>query len=185
MMRNGKRILNAGARATASDTAALNPLDAIADDHMREREICALIDQLAGGAALEETAIDQMLVFLEHALPHHLADEEIDLFPMMLARCDPEEEIETVITKLQTDHRHAFADAPAIAALIRENRTGDTVISPEDAERMTRFAHQARRHLILENAVILPIARARLTADDLEIMKRHMRDRRARKATPC
>jgi hemerythrin-like domain-containing protein len=48
---------------------------------------------------------------------------------------------------------------------------------------MMDFAHHARRHLILENAVILPIARARLTEADLNAMKRHMLERRSLKPT--
>lgn len=48
---------------------------------------------------------------------------------------------------------------------------------------MAVFAHHARRHFTLENAAILPIARARLTAEDLRTMKMHMLERRSVKPT--
>ncbi|WP_294608938.1 hemerythrin domain-containing protein [uncultured Roseovarius sp.] len=155
-----------------------NPLDFIAEDHMREREVCALIDRIVASAPMEEAERDQILAFLEVRLPQHLADEEIDLFPLMLKRCDPEDEIEAVIGKLQSDHGHALADAPTIFAIIQGLDTNSPKPTRSEAAQMAEFAHHARRHLILENAVILPIARARLTGGDLNTMKRHMLERR-------
>ena len=119
-----------------------------------------------------------MVAFLNEQLPQHLADEEIDLFPLMLKRCEPEEEIDKVIDKLESDHGHALADAPAIAALIEAYQTDVSEFSTKAYVQMTEFAHHARRHRNLENAIILPIARARLTQADLEIMKLHMLERR-------
>ncbi|OAN81288.1 hypothetical protein A8B78_09805 [Jannaschia sp. EhC01] len=166
-------------RGEVSDFGGLeNPLDFIAEDHMREREVCALIDKLVDAASLQEADIHQMLGFLEDQLPQHLADEEIDLFPMMLERCDPEDEIEKVIDKLHSDHGHALADVPTIVALIQSVAPASPQLSDDECILMTDFAHHARRHLILENAVILPIARGRLTQADLNTMKRHMLERR-------
>jgi len=155
-----------------------NPLDIIHEDHMREREVCALIDRLVSAASLQDADVHQIVAFLEEQLPQHLADEEIDLFPMMLNRCEPEDEIEKVIEKLQFDHGHALADAPAVVAMIRAIAASSSDRFDHDCQQISAFAHHARRHLILENAVILPIARARLTEDDLRTMKRHMLERR-------
>ena len=43
---------------------------------------------------------------------------------------------------------------------------------------LTEFASQTRRHLIVENAIILPIARARLDTDDLDALRLGMLRRR-------
>lgn len=173
------------ARGEVADVSHLdNPLDFIAEDHMREREVCAVIDRIVASASMQRAELDQVLTFLEVQLPQHLADEEIDLFPMMLKRCEPEDEIDKVIDKLQSDHGHAFADAPTIVAIIRGLGKISARPSRSDCAQMTDFAHHARRHLILENAVILPIARARLTESDLNTMKRHMLERRNVKPTP-
>src|SRR5690606_22482400 len=101
-----------------------NPLDFIIEDHMREREVCDIIDRLVGACPVPSAKRHLILAFLTDQLPQHLADEEIDLFPMMLKRCDPEEEIKSVIDRLKSDHIHALADAPGIVALIRENDPG-------------------------------------------------------------
>jgi hemerythrin-like domain-containing protein len=164
------------ARGETAETGQIgHPLDFIAEDHMREREVCALIDRLVALVPISPADRDQVLLFLLEQLPHHLQDEEIDLFPMMLERCEPEEEIDKVIERLTSDHGHAHADAPAIVALVRAEVTE---LDGEARARLADFARHARRHLVLENAIVLPIARARLTDDDLRIMQRHMKERR-------
>lgn len=185
MGKETRRRANSARGESAGIGSIQNPLDFIAEDHMREREVCALIDRIVSAASMEDKQFEQILTFLESALPQHLADEEIDLFPLMLKRCDPEDEIERVIGKLQIDHRHAIADAPAIIAVIKACKEPLPKLNDDDSQQMTKFAHHARRHLILENAVILPIARARLTDDDLSTMKRHMLERRGLHNTPA
>lgn len=151
-----------------------NPLDFIADDHLRERAACALIDRMVASGTPDERICTQVAGFLTTQLPHHLADEEIDLFPLMIERCPPEDEIHQVIARLLADHGYTRTDRTVIIALLGK-RSGYT---PPQAAQMAAFAAHVRRHLIVENAIILPIARARLTETDLITMNRHMRDRR-------
>ncbi|MCW1956710.1 MAG: hemerythrin domain-containing protein [Roseobacter sp.] len=155
-----------------------NPLDEIAEDHMREREVCALLERLAEGQSLEAAEIEQMRDFLQLQLPHHIADEDIDLFPMMLKRCDPEDEIEKGIDRLQSDHGHALEEAAAVLALLQRSRPLGAGVSQAEIGQIKAFVSHSRRHLIFENAVILPIARVRLGKRDLRTMKRHMLERR-------
>ena len=50
------------ARGEAADVSDLdNPLDFIAEDHMREREVCAVIDRIVASASMERAEIDQVL----------------------------------------------------------------------------------------------------------------------------
>jgi|TARA_R110000850_G_scaffold22172_10_gene64697 hemerythrin-like domain-containing protein len=183
MGKDRERHLSAVGLENGGITVVENPLDFIVEDHSREREVCALIDRLVSAASLKDAEIHQILAFLEDQLPQHLADEEIDLFPMMLERCDPEDEIEKVIAKLHADHGHALADTPAIIAIIQALDAPDPKLSAVESQQMAEFAYHARRHLTLENAVILPIARARLTDEDLRTMKIHMLERRGVKPT--
>jgi hemerythrin-like domain-containing protein len=178
MTKDRKRLLTMARGGKAETDPLENPLDFIVEDHMREREVCALIDNLVAARPIKRAERQMIFSFLTEDLPQHLADEEIDLFPLMLERCDPEEEIKSVIDKLESDHAHAFADAPAIAALIQEVVSGDAPLSEAVCAQLAEFASHARRHLILENAIILPIARARLTKDDLKTMREHMLERR-------
>jgi len=178
MAMHPKRLLGDVIGTTGNASPLENPLDFITDDHTREREVCELIDKLVARSPVSPEERHMMLVFLNERLPLHLADEEIDLFPLMLKRCDPEEEIDKVITKLESDHSHVHADASAIAALIEANQTDARGFSADACAQMEEFAYHARRHLNLENAILLPIARARLTQADLETMKLHMLERR-------
>jgi hemerythrin-like domain-containing protein len=178
MTKGSERLLGTARGGKAKTGPFDNPLDFIAEDHMREREVCALIDKLVTASSTKSAERKMIVEFLTEQLPLHLADEEIDLFPLMLERCDPEEDIKELIEQLEADHGHALADAPAIAALIEAKKPGDEAFSATACSQMTDFASHARRHLILENAIILPIARVRLTEDDLETMSDHMRERR-------
>lgn len=183
MTKDSERLLTTARGGKAKAGPFDNPLDFIAEDHMREREVCALIDKLVTASSIKNAERKMIVDFLTEQLPLHLADEEIDLFPLMLERCDPEEEIKELIEKLEADHGHAMADAPAIASLIEAQKMGDEAFSATACAQMTDFASHARRHLILENAIILPIARARLTSSDLNMMKEHMLQRRGKSAS--
>lgn len=177
-MKDRERSSSNARGGKAKNGPLLNPLDFIAEDHMREREVCAVLERLVAGFPIDTDERQMVLSFLTLQLPQHLADEEIDLFPLMLERCDPEEDINSVIDKLESDHVHALADAPAIAALIEEMEPGDAPFPELARAQLTEFASHARRHLILENAIMLPIARVRLTKDDLKTMRDHMLERR-------
>lgn len=153
------------------------PLEFIHEDHLREREICVMLDAIAQGQGTRRMH-DTVIGFLTNELPLHLKDEEEDLFPLLKRRCEPEDDIGRVIAKLTSEHDHAEHDTPNILALLDlmtvENRQPDD----EEQAALTNFALHARRHLILENAVILPIARLRLTPTDLESLFIRMCQRR-------
>lgn len=166
-----------GACLSPTDFTLLkDPLDFIAEDHLREREVCAALDRMADGdtAALQDVSC--ALAFLRDELPLHLADEEEDLFPLMRRSCLPEDEIERVITRLLVDHQHAASDTPEVVAVLTELMSRSA--STQERQLLSRFSSYARRHLILENAVILPIARLRLGENDLESLRLRMRQRR-------
>ena len=162
-----------------TDMALLaRPLDFILQDHYREREICGLLDKLALHGGCSGAELVNALGFLTRELPLHLEDEERDLFPLLRDRCPPEDEIGKVIDRLCRDHGHAGDDTPIIIALLSElNAEGREATHPEAAS-TARYAQHSRRHLVLENAVILPLARARLSLADLRGLGRSMARRR-------
>jgi len=157
-----------------------DPLEFIAEDHLREREICAVLDRFADltpeDAVADPGDLQRCRAFLATELPLHLADEEEDLFPLMRRCCDAEDEIDRVIQRLLSDHGHAMKDTPEVLEVLQQIETR----APETAESLLlmTYASQARRHLILENAVILPIARLRLRESDLETLRLRMMQRR-------
>ncbi|GFE63266.1 hemerythrin domain-containing protein [Litoreibacter roseus] len=153
------------------------PLEFIHEDNLREREICVMFDAIAQGDASGDV-VTAVLNYLTCELPLHLKDEEEDLFPLLKRRCEPEDEIEKVIATLLSAHARADRHTSEIAALLADLR--ETSRSPNHKERgaLVKFALRARKHVSLENAVILPFARLRLTESDLETLYIRMCQRR-------
>ncbi|GAB4390501.1 hemerythrin domain-containing protein [Albidovulum sp.] len=155
-----------------------DPLDLIRDDHLRERQICAHIDALARSAEPDPQLAAEALDFLRRELPRHQQDEEEDLFPLLRRRCTPEDEIEALIARLADDHAEAAAGLPAVLAVLAAIAGGEPAPTPEARSLLAAHAARARRHLILENAIILPFARLRLGASDLEDLRQRIGQRR-------
>ncbi|NIA68317.1 hemerythrin [Pelagibius litoralis] len=154
------------------------PLDFIAEDHLREREICATLDRIAEASVPERGDLEIVLTFLDGEFAVHSADEQDGLFPLMLARCAPEDEIDKVILRLQAAHRHASLCMPKILALLRDLLVSAAAPDADARALLREFAASERQHLIVENAIILPIARARLTEEDLMALTQGMQRRR-------
>jgi hemerythrin-like domain-containing protein len=145
-----------------------NPLNFIHEDHMRERQICAMLDRIAGAEEPDTAAAAHAEGFFANELPLHLADEEEDLFPLLRRRCKPEDDIERVLARLSSDHRCTDADTPQLLSCLRALGSAGSGLGSGDRDLLIRYAALARRHLILENAIVLPLARARLARRDLD-----------------
>lgn len=161
-----------------ANTFLRNPLEFIHEDHLRGRQICALIDGIVASDAPQADDVDQVLSFLQNELPLHLKDEEEDLFPILRKRCEPEDDIARVIRRLLSDHLHAAEDTPPVIATLKELAARPRALTDNECQMLSEFAAHSRRHLILENAVILPFARLRLTRSDLYSLCRRMCARR-------
>ena len=155
-----------------------SPLDFISEDHLRERQICAVIDGLAGAEALELRAATRVLRFLNEELNIHLRDEAEDLFPLMARRCTEEDAIERAIERIRADQDEVMRLLPRVRAILAECLDTGGDLTTEDRTVLTGFAGHLRRHLVAENAILMPIARVRLTRADLRILSRHMLSRR-------
>lgn len=108
----------------------------------------------------------------------HIRDETEHLFPLLSQRCTEEDAIDTAINRIRADQCEAMILLPDLRALLVDCL--DTGAAPNADQRalLTRFAAHVRRHLVAENAILLPIARARLSRSDLRSLSRHMRTRR-------
>lgn len=167
----------AGAPKPTAHRLLGNPLDFIHEDHMRERTFCAALIELAGTETAMADLAGKIAEFLGQELPLHIADEEEDLFPLLRRRCTIEDEIGRVLERLHRDHRHAATSTPTVLAILEQLAAG-AELSGDDSTALSTFADHSRRHLILENAVILPLARVRLTGEDLDTLRLRMMQRR-------
>lgn len=163
-----------------SPTSALllrSPLDFITEDHLRLRAMCAEIDRMADAGVLGAEDVRCLRDYLTHELPALLADEDDALLPFVMLRAEPEDDLPQLVDRLSSEH----ASIDVLAAKVLEDIEGPATgreASPALRSAMRRLAAVARRHLILENAVLLPLARVRLLEEDMIALRQCMLRRR-------
>lgn len=155
-----------------------SPLDFIGEDHLRERQICAVIDALATAEVLSRRSATTVLRFLNEELNVHLRDEMDDLFPLLARCCTAEDAIEGVIDRIRADQAEVMRLLPQVRAMLAACLDSGADLTAEERAVLSKLSGHLRRHLIAENAILLPIARARLTRADLRTLSKHMRSRR-------
>jgi hemerythrin-like domain-containing protein len=145
------------------------PLDFILAAHLDHRRMCREIEHLAETGDFDPTAIAALVDFIRFDLTLHVLDEEEDFFPLLRLRCQPEDGIDQLLDQMTADH---IEDA-ALSARVRDAFNACLVEhKPPSAfdgacETLRVFAGREKRHLALENAVVVPLARRRLTPEDL------------------
>jgi iron-sulfur cluster repair protein YtfE (RIC family) len=156
------------------------PLNWLFAEHYRHRQLCQLIERVGNATVLLRDEAQEILDFLRHDMPLHVIDEEDDLFPLLRRRCQPADELDAVLGALSAEHRDDLEQARAlIAGLHQALEDGQAPGRDRETRRLfTEFALHERRHIALENAVVLPIARLRLTAADLRSLSIRLAARR-------
>ena len=150
---------SSGQRGGPTDPALIaRPLDFICEDHLRERQICAEIDRLAATADFDQWSGMTVLRFLNEEVRVHIRDEAEDLFPILLLRCTEEDAIDTVLDRIRHDQTEALSLLPVVRSAIVACLDTGAALSVTDRTALTRFAGPMRRHLVAENAILLPIA---------------------------
>lgn len=160
--------------------AALDgPLEYIFVDHQRHRVACAALRGFAELRQAERAEADQMIAFLSADMPLHHEDEEADLYPALRRRAAPADELGPVLARLIQDHRNGERMADTVVDALGLRPAEDPVrIDLATVELMQAYAALEDRHLAIENAVVLAIARIRLKRSDLRAVSRGMKARR-------
>ena len=162
--------------------AFLDPLKFIRDDHFRQLRMCNVLDSLTYHLEVEpiQELASALLQFIQRDLPLHTADEEADLFPALRRRCRPEDGLEEVLRQLSREHEldkdladFVVADLEGLAQGLRRGNPTRLLMNVRE------FAEFQKRHLSWEDRVVLPLARQRLTQDDLAAIGRAMAERRS------
>jgi iron-sulfur cluster repair protein YtfE (RIC family) len=153
------------------------PLEFIVAEHHRLRDLCRLLDGIAEAPGSATIPADAILHCIEHELPLHVIDEEEDLFPLIRRRALPRDGAERLISLLSREHAEDDRIAAIIAHGLRARGTADWDEAGFRAA-LTSFARRQRRHLTVENAVLIPLAELRLMGTDREGLARRMAARR-------
>lgn len=167
-------------RTEIPDSLLQEPLEYIFADHFRQRAMCMLLDEIADNESIDIEAVSAALTFLTSQFRPHIADEEAGLFPLLLERAEPEDEFDAVLKQLTEEHVSDGQDAKSIIPVLERLLLpkGEGPVGPDVADLLKRFAANERQHLIVENSIVLPLARARLTDEDLKNLASSMAIRR-------
>lgn len=157
-----------------------DPLEYIFADHFRQRTLCNVLDHIATKRYPDHELIKAAHTFLERDFGLHIQDEEEDLIPALSKRLQPDDEASEILLELSEEHEQDRIYAEEILRLLQSCLDNEQVFEFNQASKalLKRFADNERRHLTTENAIVLPIARARLTSSDILEMGAHMASRR-------
>jgi hemerythrin-like domain-containing protein len=169
-------------REAARSVTPHDPIEFILTEHLNHRRMCNALERLAAMTAFDAAPIIAMIDYIRFDLALHVVDEEEDFFPMLRERCLPDDDIEAVLERLCDDHKTDKSLSGEVcdtlnACLIL--RKPPSVIDGA-VEALIAFATNERRHLALENAIVIPIARRRLSAEDLKELAGRLLARRRR-----
>ena len=170
----------ASAPEAFAEARFLDPLGFIREEHRRQEELCAVLEGLVDDFT-KPSSRDKatgILAYLTEELPLHEQDEEEGLIPLLQARCG-DAEAQGLLSRLRGQHADDRARVATLIAdldaLYVEVPLGDPGAFVLNA---LMLAETWRRHLAWENQVLLPLARDRLNAADLEELGRAMAARR-------
>ena len=151
--------------------------------HERVQRTLALLQRLRahvqehGADVSAQQAARDVLRYFDIAAPLHHEDEELHVFPLLLAQGRPD--VAALVARLQRDHACMTADWAAarlpLQALVDGRQAG---FSEADGAAFERFSGRYDRHIADEEALAYPAAQALLAAPVLEAMGREMAARR-------
>lgn len=122
-------------------------------------------------------AARDVLRYFDMAAPLHHEDEELHVFPLLLAQATPE--LKALVLRLQQDHVAMTADwAAARTGLLALVDGGAEGFTPHDEAAFDRFAERYGAHIEAEEGMAYPAAVALLAPAALATMGREMAARR-------
>jgi hemerythrin-like domain-containing protein len=174
----GHRPLAAGLEA---------PFEMLAACHERVERMLALQARLQ--QHLLDTGCDEparqaardVMRYFDLAAPLHHQDEELHVFPPLLAGADTA--LRELAQRLIQDHRQmeaAWVQARSVLQAIADHSpaAGWSPLTPVQTEALNRFAALYRQHLDDENAIAYPAAQAALPPQAVQAMSEDMMQRR-------
>ncbi len=111
----------------------------------------------------------------------HVIDEEEDFFPLLRQRCLPDDDVGPVLDQMQSEHAEDRRLAQQVRDVLQQALVAQRPVNTVQGgpEALRAFAEHQKHHLVMENAVLAPFARKRLTEDDLRRLTERFAARRA------
>jgi hemerythrin-like domain-containing protein len=153
-----------------------NPIEFLFVEHNRQRQAANILHLVADGE-VNKAGVKKLIDFLETDFAVHVADEELCFFPLLLEHCPPEDNIDKLIGRLADEHKKDEATVTSMTSVLNDVLAGEK-FNGKASRAIRGFAEHILQHLALENAVLLPIARARLDDKALCALSDMMKERR-------
>ena len=150
-----------------------DPIAIIERAHAEHAAICDVLEEIADSLpeAVNSDQCAGVLVFLRQELPQHHKDEEDGLFALLRKKSRKDKTLMGHLEQLSWEHSADESTADEIAESLEKLANGEKAENPNMLGYMLRsFFEGYRRHLHWENTFLLPLARERLSSEDLEII---------------
>jgi hemerythrin-like domain-containing protein len=159
-----------------------DPIQILRAEHEQTRGVCDRVDRLADnlhhGEALKDAAL--IVEYLTRHLQLLLAHEDEDLFPLLLARCQPEDAADEMIALLRQERRKREQLIDTLLGDLARLGAGRMPERPLDFVcRLMTFTELQRRHTAWVDATVLRLASLRLSAEDRALLAQRIARRRA------
>jgi hemerythrin-like domain-containing protein len=154
-----------------------SPLDLIEHEHLVQAQLCDSLERIADDLPdnVDQRLCMKVIDSLKFEMPVHHRDEELGLFPLIEKRALPDDNIHDILARLALEHATDESFANELLESLEGLREGQKLKNPDMVGYMLRsFFESYRRHILWENAIVLPLARARLMPADLEELDRAM-----------
>lgn len=157
-----------------------DPLDFIAEDHMRVKTVAETMMRIASEPNSHELDLLEATTFLTNELPLLMRDEDDDLLVLLERRVGADDNFAKLKTELASIHQAIEAESKDVMARLNSARTDNAAPSVYDRSKIETLAKRLLQDMIVENAKLLPLARHRLTNDDITTLRSNMVQRRIR-----
>lgn len=159
------------------------PFEMLQACHERVQRTLALLERLRhhvqaqGPDTQARQAAHDVLRYFDLAAPLHHQDEDLHVFPPLLAGAATPA-LQALVRRLQDDHIHMAREWAAARVPLLAWAEGRAADSPGDAVALDQFARRYADHLAAEDELAYPAAQALLLPPALEAMGHEMQARR-------
>ncbi len=161
----------------SEDMVRNDPIDLLVRSHAFHAQLCDLLEQIADSLPDDADPLQcrHAVRTLKEELPLHHRDEEDGLFPLLELRAQVDDNVTEHLAQLSLEHATDESFADELTEELEGLSLGRRPSNPNMLGYMLRgFFESYRRHLHWENTVVLPLARKRLTDQDLTVLLTRM-----------
>ena len=162
-----------------------SPFELMEACHQRVQRTLDLLDRLQrhildrGCDADARSAAQDVTRYFDLAAPHHHKDEELHVFPVLLAGSDTV--LHGLVRRLQSEHHLmelSWQAARQVLVRISDEQAPGWRLLPHETQCLSNFSALYGQHIQVEEQQVYPAAAAKLSPADLVAMGHEMGTRR-------